>query len=94
MTTITVCTPETHAWVNVSRDFDICRDCRQSRVTGGTPVAAYGRYGQFTIVRHDGSKRTDRFYTIVDRDNRPVGKNWTFLRNARKQAAHMASPAL
>jgi hypothetical protein len=25
------CTPETHYWVFVTRDFDVCRDCRQSR---------------------------------------------------------------
>lgn len=53
------------------------------------PVVA--TYGTFAIVRRDGSKRSDRFYTILDAAGRPVGKNWAFLRNARKQAAHMAA---
>jgi precorrin-2 methylase len=39
-------------------------------------------YGPFSIVRRD---------TILDGQGRPVGKNWAFLRNARKQAAHMAA---
>jgi hypothetical protein len=53
------------------------------------PIVA--SYGPFTIVRRDFTKRSDRLYTILDGQGRPVGKNWAFLRNARKQAAHMAA---
>jgi len=43
-------------------------------------------YGAFRIVR-----RSERLYTILDGQGRPVGQNWAYLRNASSQAKHMAA---
>jgi hypothetical protein len=50
MNTNTVCTPDTHRWVPVTRDFDVCTECRQSR----TAVSAACKYPECTLGIHTG----------------------------------------
>ncbi len=49
-TTPTPCTPSTHRWVPVTRDFDVCTECRQSRTTVNP---ACDRCGALPGSRHD-----------------------------------------